>query len=109
LRILRSVNRRDFTVQPAGYFNVLRPNKRFTASHPRGQFGYLPGESTEKASLQVCENAATAPMFSSASLRDQKYLGKPHLLRQALIVFTATALTLFLVWWSAGLPARITF
>jgi hypothetical protein len=108
MKILRSVNRRDFSVEPAGYFNVLTPSKRFTASHPPGQFRYLPGQSKGTAFPQN-ENPATAPPFELISVPDQNDLGYHRLLRPAMIVLAATALTLFLVWWSAGCPIHITF
>jgi hypothetical protein len=100
MKTLRSVNRRSFSVEPAGYFNVLTPSKRFTASHPPGQFSYLPGQSKGTA----YQNPATAPQFASASLPDQKDLGNRRLLRPAMVVLGATALTVFFVWWSAGCP-----
>jgi hypothetical protein len=100
MKILRSMNHRDFTVEPAGYFNVLRPSKRFASAHPPGQFSYLPGQS--KAT------AATAPQFASVSLPDHKATGD-RLLRPAMIVLGATALTIFFLWWSAGFPIHMIF
>jgi hypothetical protein len=90
------MNHRNFSVEPAGYFNVLRPSKRFTASHPPGQFSYLPGQS--KAT------AAPAPQLELISMPGQKDLSARRLLRPAMIVLGATALTIFFVWWSAGCP-----
>jgi hypothetical protein len=95
MKTLRSVNRRSFTVEPAGYFNVLTPSKRFTTSHPPGQFSYLPGRSKG--------TAATAPKFTSVAVPDRKATGD-RLLRPAMVVLAATALTVFFVWWSAGCP-----
>jgi hypothetical protein len=109
MRTLRSVNRRAFSVEPAGYFNVLRPSERFTASHPPGQFSYLPGQSKGTALPLAYENPATAAPFELTSVPDQNDLGYHRPLRPALIVLAATALTLFLVWWSAGCPIHITF
>ena len=41
MKILRTVNRREFDIEPAGYFNVLRPTTRFIASHLQRRFPYL--------------------------------------------------------------------
>jgi hypothetical protein len=109
MKTLRSVNRRGFSVEPAGYFNVLRPSERFTASHPPGQFRYLPGQSKGTAFPQSYENPTSAPQFELMSVPDQNDLGYHRLLRPALIVLAATALTLFLVWWSAACPIHIKF
>jgi hypothetical protein len=109
MKVLRSVNRRNFSVEPAGYFNVLTPSKRFTASHPPGQFRYLTGQSKGTAFPQADGNPATSPSFESISVRDQKDLGNHRLLRPAMIVLGATTATLFLVWWSAGCPIRMIF
>jgi hypothetical protein len=109
MKILRSVNRRDFSIEPAGYFNVLRPSKRFTPSHPPGEFHYLTGPSKGTAFPQAHENPTTAPPFELISMPDQNDLGYRRLLRPASIVLAATALTLFLVWWSAGCPIYVKF
>jgi hypothetical protein len=109
VKILRSVNRRAFNVEPAGYFNVLSPSKRFTPSHPPGEFRYLAGQSKGTAFPPAHENPTTAPPFELISVPDQNELGNHRLVRPALIVLAATALTLFLVWWSAGCPIQIIF
>jgi hypothetical protein len=98
MKVLRSVNRRNFSVEPAGYFNVLTPSKRFTASHPRGEFSYLPGQSKG--------TAATAPSLELISAPDQSVPGNRRLLRPAMVVLGATALTLFFLWWSTGFPTH---
>ena len=98
MKVLRSVNRRSFNVEPAGYFNVLTPSKRFAASHPPGQFSYLPTQSKGIA--------ATAPSLELLSAPDQIVLGNRRLLRPAMVVLGATALTVFFVWWSTGFPTH---
>lgn len=108
MKILRSVNRRDFSIEPAGYFNVLRPSKRFTPAHPPGQFSYLPDQSKGTTFPPLYENP-TAPQFGLIPLPDQNVQGYRRLLRPALVVLAAVALTLFLVWWSAGCPLHVTF
>jgi hypothetical protein len=98
VKILRSMNRRSFNVEPAGYFNVLTPSKRFTPSHPPGRFSYLPGQSKGTA------NPAMAPQFGSIPSRyrnDPLYL---RLLRPALLVVAALAVIYLFFWWVAGFP-----
>ena len=107
MKILRPVNRRNFSVEPAGYFNVLRPNKRFAPARPPGQFSYLPDQS--KGTAQAHENSTTAPPFQLIPLRDQNIQGYQRLLRPALIVLAAIVLTLSFAWWSAGFPLHVTF
>jgi hypothetical protein len=94
----RSMNRRTFNIEPAGYFNVLTPSKRFTASRPSGQFSYLPGQSRG--------TAATAPSLELISAPDQIVSGNRRLLRPAMVVLGATALTVFFLWWSTGFPTH---
>ena len=104
MKILRSVKRRDFSIEPAGYFNVLRPSKRFAASHPPGEFHYLPGQSNEAASPQSPENPAIDPQFElipSPYRNDPLYL---RLLRPVLLVLAALALIYLFFWWIGGFP-----
>jgi hypothetical protein len=105
MKTLRSVKHRGFTIDPAGYFNVLTPGKRFTSSLPPGDFHYLPHQSNGTAP----GSPATTPQFESISVPDQKYLGQKRLLRPVFIALGATALTLFFVWWSAGCPIHVIF
>ena len=53
MKIPRTENRRDFHIAPAGYFNVLRPNTRFIASHLRRRFPYLMRQSKAAADSQA--------------------------------------------------------
>jgi hypothetical protein len=104
MKILRSVKRRDFSIEPAGYFNVLTPSKRFAPSHPPGEFHYLPGQSKETAFPQAHENPATPPQFElipSPYRNDPLYL---RLLRPVLLVLAAFALMYFLLWCLGGFP-----
>lgn len=107
MKILRSANRRTFNVEPAGYFNVLRPSKRFAPSHPPGQFSYLPGQSEGPAFPQAHQDATTEPQFGLIPSRyrnDPLYL---RLLRPALLVLAALALIYLFFWWVAGFPAHM--
>lgn len=108
MKIHASVNRRNFSVEPAGYSNVLRPGARFTP-HVSGDFHYLPGQTKVTAFPQGQESLTTAPPFQLLSTGDQDGPGYLRLLRPALVVLGAIALTLSFVWWSAGCPTHIIF
>ena len=94
----RSMNRRTFNVEPAGYFNVLTPGKRFAAPHPRGEFSYLPGQSRA-----IAANAPALELISAPGQNVNPAIaacwrlgnGRPGSNR---------AQPVFFVWWSAGLP-----
>ncbi len=97
MKILRSVNRRSFNVQPAGYFNVMRPSTRFTPSRPPGDFRYLAGQSKGTAFPQV------PPL----ELIPSPYRNEPlyrRLLRPALLVLAALTLIYLFFWWIVGFP-----
>jgi hypothetical protein len=104
VKILRSVNRRSFSVDLAGGYTFLRPSDRFIPAHPPGDFRYLSKLYKGTAFPQVHVNPATAPQFG---LIPSPYQNDPlyrRLLRRALLVLAALALTFFLLWWSAGFP-----
>lgn len=63
MKILRSVNRRSFNIEPAGFFNVLRPGTRFTP-HVLGDFCYLPHQTKGAAFPQADVSLTTAPPVS---------------------------------------------
>jgi hypothetical protein len=109
MKILRSVKHRDFTVILAGYFNVLTPGRRFTSSLPPGDFHFLASQFRGTAFPHADQNPATAPQFELLSTADQNDVGHHRLLRSALIVVAAIALTLFFAWWSGNCPTHITF
>jgi len=93
----RTWNRRDFSVTPNGYFNILKPDGWFSAVPLPGGFRYLSGQPKGPAS----EQQAPAPAGSQQStirlqtIESSMPLG---LLRPALIVLAATALTWILLW-----------
>jgi len=101
MKTLHSVKHRDFGVEPAGYFNVLRPSARFTPSHPPGDFRYLASLFNGNAFPQVHINP-TAPQFA---LIPSPYQGDPlylRMLRRALYVMAALVVIFFFNWWIAG-------
>jgi hypothetical protein len=89
MKTLRSVNRRDFNIEPAGYFNVLRPNARFITSHLQRRFPYLVGQS------RGTETAEPLQLLIPST--------RNHgMLRPALIVLAAIAITLIALGWIDG-------
>ncbi len=118
----RSWNRREFAVTPNGFFTILKPTGWFSTVPLPGGFRYLVGQSKGTASPQAHENSTenptTAPPPESTSVPEQMALDhadsqetaiplqimKPstpdhRLLRPALVVLAATAITSILLWW----------
>jgi hypothetical protein len=95
MRILRSVNRRGFSVGSAGWFTVLRPNQWFPATRlPEGHRHISSQAMAVEASRGRVDTAVTAPpQITSLSSRD------PGLVRPALTVLAAIAIASFLLWW----------
>lgn len=102
MKTLHSVKHRNFSVAPAGYFNVLRPSARFTPSHPPGDFRYLASLYKGTAFPPVHVSQATAPQFA---LIPSPYQGDPlyrRLLRRTLYLLAALAIIYLFNWWIAG-------
>jgi hypothetical protein len=97
MKILRSVNRRGFNVEPAGYFNVLTPSKRFIASRLPIGFHYPLGQSktTDREHADSQETAKPLQIMQP-STRDR------NILRSGLIVLAAIAITLVALSWIDG-------
>ena len=98
----RTWNRREFDVSPNGFFTVLRPSVWFSASRLPGGFRYLLGHNDSNRSPL---SAATAGKITAGgqatTLRLEVIEPITHdhpLMRPALIVFTAAAITAFLLW-----------
>jgi len=92
VKILRSVNRRGFSLGPAGYFTVLKPNTWFPASRLGDSFhhrGYQLGGAANSPS----GNAAAPSLSVKLNTND------PGLMRLAVTVFGATVITAALLWW----------
>ncbi len=105
MRILRSVNRRGFSVGTAGFFTVLRPNTWFPASRLPGEFRYRSGPSkgveapapASAAEREVpdqsdIQEAATPSLILKPRTHDHR------LTRLALVILAATAITSVLLW-----------
>lgn len=92
MKILRSVNRRGFSLSPAGYFTVLRPNTWFPAS--RLNVG------SEHRNYRLTSTAAAVHQNPSApSLSVKLNTNDPGLMRLAVTVLGAIAITSALLWW----------
>ncbi len=102
----RSWNRREFSVTPAGFFTVLKPQGWFSAARLSQGFRYLigppkgsvPSTSTgvleQKGPAQTDSNEAPAVLQIIAPSASER-----HLLRFILIVLIAALLTLAVLWW----------
>lgn len=100
-------NRRDFSVASAGYFTVLKPAGWFAASRLSGGFRYLGGQPEETAPESTSAPKQKAPYRASTeetAPRLQTIERNTHdhpLMRPALVVLGATAITSVLLWWIA--------
>jgi hypothetical protein len=131
LKSPHSWNRRDFDVTPNGFFTILKPTRWFSAMRQPGGFRYLVGQSrylvgqsmktaSPQANENPTENPTAAPPSESTSVPEQRALDHPdiqetailsqsmipsthdhRLMRPALIVLAATAITSILLWWLA--------
>jgi hypothetical protein len=97
MKILRSVNRRNFNIEPAGYFNVLRPGRRFVTSRLPIGFHYPLGQSKATDREHADPQDAARPLqIMQPGTRE---LG---VLRPALIVLAAIAITVIALSWIDG-------
>ena len=90
MKIPRSENRRGFNIEPAGYFNVLRPRTRFIASHLQRRFPYLMKQSKTTADSQDTAEPLHILIPSTRS---------GGVLRWGLIVLAAIAITFGWLCW----------
>jgi len=91
MKILHSVNRRGFSVGSAGEFTILKPNTWFPASRLPGRFRYRGNKSPVRhADSRVM---TVPPRILIPSTPDRP------LMRPALVVLAAIAITSALLWW----------
>jgi hypothetical protein len=114
----RTWNRRDFSVQLAGFYTILKPTGWFAALPLPGGFRYRWGQPKGPASQQAYENSISVPKqripgyagSQEATMRLQIMAPSTHerrLIRPALIVLAAIAITSLLLWWiMAGAPSN---
>ncbi len=88
MKILRSVNRRGFRIEPAGFYSLLKPNTWFPATRLPRPFRYRAGKSAE------LHDQETKPPNITTLRAD--YRGT---VRQALIVLAAIAMVAGMLWW----------
>lgn len=94
MKILRSVNRRGFSLGTAGYFSVLKPNTWFPASRLPGTFRYRGSQSTDKPAVNADSHKTTVPpRIIVLSTQDR------HPMRLVLVVLAAIAITSALLLW----------
>ena len=93
MRILRSVTRRGYTVQSAGFFNVVSPNRWFAASQ------FPPGLD---AHVKVTDTADEARDRTDSEEVPQILISRTQdrsLARFVLAALAAAAVALFVLWW----------
>jgi hypothetical protein len=95
MKILRSVNRRGFSVGSAGWFAILKPNTWFPASRLPGSFRYRGSQSAQTPAVDHADSYETTipPRIVIPSTQDRR------LMRPALVVLAAIAITSALLWW----------
>jgi hypothetical protein len=107
VKSLPTWNPRDFSGASAGYFTVLKPTGLFAASRLPGAFRCLRGQR-----MRLSPQLNSAPKQKSSNHSDyeettprlQTIEPATHdhpLMRPALIVLGATAITSILLWWTA--------
>ena len=89
MKLLRSITRRGFEVGTAGWFTVLKQNTWFPASRLPGRFHYRSSPSAETTAV---EHAISLRIILPTS-KDRR------LVRSALVVLAAVAITSALLWW----------
>jgi hypothetical protein len=117
----RTWNRREFSVTPNGYFTVLRPSGWFSAVRLPGGFRYQVGLSERNefplAHENPTENPTAQPPLESNFVSEQNALDHAgiqetailsqsmqlnthdfHLMRTALIVLAAAAISFYVLW-----------
>jgi hypothetical protein len=95
MKLLRSITRRGFEVGTAGWFTVLKPNTWFPASRLQGRFPYRGSPSAETTAVDHAGSRGTtiAPRIIIPSTKDR------NLVKLALVILTAIAITSALLWW----------
>ncbi|MGA3159949.1 MAG: hypothetical protein ABSC77_01945 [Terracidiphilus sp.] len=108
---LRTWNRREFSVTPNGYFTVLRPTGWFSTLRLPGGFRYRVGLSEETEFSQAHQDPTPAPPpdqealihadIQETAILSQSMIPSTHyrLMRPALIVLVAIAITLIILFW----------
>jgi hypothetical protein len=103
MKILRSVNRRGFSVGAAGWFAILKPNTWFPASRLPGPFRYRGSQTAETRAVDHADNHETTvpPRIIMPNIQDRR------LMRLALVVMGAITITSALLWWiMSGAPSN---
>jgi hypothetical protein len=100
MKILRSVNRRGFSVGSAGWFTILRPNTWFPASRlpsTHQGFGIQTKGTTEPVSRYSAPNIANGQVSAVPWQGIER--SEQHRLRSASIILGALAITSAMLWW----------
>jgi len=103
MKILRSVNRRGFSVGVAGWFAILKPNTWFPASRLPSPFHYRGSQTAETPSMDHADSHETiaTPRIIMPNTQNHRPM------RLALVVLGAIAITSALLWWiMSGAPSN---
>ena len=95
MKLLRAMTRRGFNIGTAGWFTVLKSNTWFPASRLPGRFRYRSSQSAETTPVDHAGSHGTtiSPRIIVLSTEDR------GVVRLALVVLTAIAITSALLWW----------
>jgi hypothetical protein len=103
MKILRSVNRRGFSIGSAGFFTILKPNTWFPATRLPARFSRarVGSGGAAEVSTRVADQNTPAQQRAMPSSY-MKLIARDHrVMRPALIILAATAITLILLLWIA--------
>jgi hypothetical protein len=102
MKILRSVNRRGFSVGSAGWFTILRPNAWFPASRlpsTHQGFGIQTKGTTDLVTRYSASNIANGQVSAVPWQLIERSGQYHHLMRSASIILGALAITSAMLWW----------
>ena len=95
MKILRAVLRRGSSVEPAGYYTLLKANTWFPASRLPVPFRFRGSKPAATPALEDSRSpeAVLPPKITPMSAE------RPRLLRLASIVLAAIAIIIVMLWW----------
>jgi len=111
----RSRNRREFNVTTTGWFTVLKPTRWSSAARLPDGLRYLVGGARQTAvptpALMPAQEQKVLGQAGARQTTMSPQIAMPNtydhsLMRPALIVLAAAAITLALLWWITGAPLR---
>lgn len=105
MKILRAVLRTGSSVEPAGYYSLLKANTWFPASRLPVPFRF---RGSKSAATPVLEDSGSSEVALPPKIMPLS-AERPRLLQLALIVLAAIAILSLMLWWvMSGAMARTT-